>query len=297
MAATRTTKKAAARKPRKSTAAPKRIINRKPRARKATVSTSAAERQKGREARAKDRLAAQSKVGTEMKKLTRGGMSVQDAAKELGVPLAQARTALRKAKVNPKDRIVGTEAEVRKAVLKAKAEGASYPELRARTGLSGRTLRQYVEEAGGASTRKPRAKAGAKKPTARTRRSGAAKKAAATKAAPRARKAKPKAAAKEDAAPSGRTQGRRARRVKLTAFLEDSVWNLDSDNDEVSAGLTGHTIEVTRDFNGRSVKPTEHKVAEVVSITMHDREGRVIEFIDENHQTRFVSSREITSLK
>lgn len=299
VAAKTTRKKPAAKsRKRKSTAEPKRIINRKKQtARKGSANKRAAN-QAAREKAAKQQLAKDARDTQRAEKLKARDKSVKEIAEALKTTPARVRKLLRNASVNPKEKMVGTDAEVARQIKKARDAGDSWPSIRVRTGMSGAKIRKLYAEAGGTG---PKAKkTTAKKAT--TAKRGAAKKAAASKAKPKAaarskRTAKSKAAAKEDAAPTGRPKGRRARRAGLMKFLDEVVHDLDSDNDEVAEGLTNHTIEVTRDFNGRKVRPTEHKVVKVKSVVLHDTEGRVIEFVDENYQDRFVSSREITALK
>lgn len=305
MAPRKTTRRkpAAKSRKRKSTAEPKRIINRKKQtARKATGATREA-RLAAREKAAKQKLAKDSRDKDRAERMQGRGKSVKEIAETLDTTPARIRKLLREASVNPKDKMVGTDAEVAKQIVKARDAGDSWPSIRVRTGMSGAKIRKLYAEAGGKATGRAK-KAATAKPKA-TRKSGTARKAAARKTTARPKAAarskrtatKAKAAVKEDAAPTGRTQGRRARRAGLRTFLEDVVWNLDTDNDAVADGLTGKTIEVSRDFQGRKMRPSEHKVVSVTDIQMNDTEGRVIEYVDENHMSRFVSSREITALK
>lgn len=298
--ATKTTRRkpAAKSRKRKSTAEPKRIINRAKGTRKATAAGKA-KRVAAREQAAKKQLAADSRDTAKVERLLGKGKSVKEVAEATGLTPARVRKLSRNKTISPKDRIVGNDTEVAKQIVALRADGVSWPTIRARTGMSGAKIRQLAEASGGGAKPTKSKKTAAAKPT---RKSGAARKAAASKAKPQAaarskRTAKVEASTQEDAAPSGRPKGRRARRNELMTFLDEVVHDLDSDNDEVAEGLAGHTIEVTRDFNGRPIRPTEHVIAKVRSVELHDTEGRIIEFVDENHQTRFVSSREITSLK
>lgn len=295
---------------RKSTAEPKRIINRKKRtAKKATTARERKAQSK------KQKTTVTSALGNKVARLKKKGYSFPEAAAELGVTPREARQSFRMVNTSGASRIVGTEKEIAKRVKAARAEGVSWPDLRARTGLSGRALREMAGEVTpnkkkGAKKTSAK-KTSAKKTSARTRRSIEApedtaprkvrrsKKVAGAKASARTRRSKKTATAKkvkaEDA--SGIPKGRRARRVRLNEVLKELVWPLDTDNDEVKQAVEGHKIIVTRNFQGREVKPTEHTIVKVKSVTLHDTEGRVIEFIDENKQVRFVSSREITTLK
>jgi len=293
-------KPAAKSRRRKSTAEPKQIIKRKKQTARKATGVAREKAAAAREKAAKQKLAKDSRDKDRAERMKARGKSIKEIAEALSTPPARVRKLLREASVNPKDKIVGTDAEVAKQIVKLRDAGDSWPSIRVRTGMSGAKIRSLYAEAGGKAGPGRAKKAATAKPT---RKSGAARKAAASKAKPKAaarskRSApKAKAAVKEDAAPSGRTQGRRARRAALSTFLDDVVHNLDSDNDEVAEGLTGKTIEVSRDFNGRKMRATEHAVIQVKDIQLNDTEGRVIEFVDENHMSRFVSSREITALK
>lgn len=313
-AARRVTRKPiAAAKPtrRKSTAAPKRIIKRS----KTTARSARAAAKKKAAAAAPARAERGIKVATrnreqglELKKLLAGGKSLPDAAAALGISKGKARRLNMQLSVKGSDKIVGTDTEVGKAVVKAKDGGDSWPVLAAKTGKTVRALKSLYEQTSGNAPAGRAAKSTAKATTrrgravgkaARTAKATATKGGTAPKASARERRAKSsakKAAAKEAAAPSGRPKGRRARRMNNERVLE-LVHDLDTDNDEVSESLEGMTLEISRSISGRPMRPQYYKVRSVKEVKFNDREGRLIEFTDENMQQRFVSSREITALK
>jgi hypothetical protein len=323
-------KKATGTKRRKNTREPKRIINRKPR--KTRAKKTATKKQTRAPKVAPEKMEA---LGKKVARLVKRGMTVREAATELGVRPGDARFANRLAGTSSADKITGTPKAVAKKIRAAREAGVSWPDLRARTGLDGATLRQIagdvkkVKKGGGkATTRKATGTRtrGGKATTTRARKTratgkpGARKRVArepvspegtAPRKAGRAKRTKrTKTTAGDTKKNSGQLKGRRARRVneesrgkkrplkaRLKEILKEVVWNLDTDKDDVIEALTDRKIEVSRNFQGRQVRPTEHRIVSVTDVYLHDREGRVIEFIDDNKQTRFVSSREITALK
>lgn len=294
---TTSAKKTSVKKPvgrrRKSTAEPKRIIKRKAPASKKTTASD----RPSREDRVKEKLALQNEQMTRVKEFTDAGMKLEKAAAKVGVSLPLARRLLNKSTVKPGEKVVGTDREVGKAIAKLRKEGVPWPTIRARTGMSGAKIRSLYEQTTGESASQGRT--AKPKPTAkatRSKKTGTAKrKAKATARAPRTRKAK--AAASEDTGSSGMPKGRRAQRTFNAKLLSEVVWNLDTKVADLKAAIAGKMIEVSRSIEGRPLHPTEHAVVTVVKVQDHDREGRVISFIDENRQTRYVSTREITGLK
>lgn len=277
---------------RKSTAEPKRIINRKKRPVRKTAGArpKAADRAAAKEKSEVQTLAAENRAGAQVAALIKKGTPRREAVtsvmEKTGLPRARVRRGYDKTLVEPNERIVGSDATVAKKIVAAHKAGASIPQLRVRSGLSPAQIKQIIGEN---STDRPQKKTVAKK--------SAAKKPTAKKStarAKRSRKAAPASAETADA--SGRSQGRRGRRANLKKML-DEVWDLDTSAERITEILDGRTIEVTREFQTRKLRPTVHTVNSIKTVKLHDREGRVIEFADENHKSRFVSSREITALK
>lgn len=288
---------------RKSTAAPKRIINRK----KSAAKRGAAKKSTAskREGSAKKILERYNEEGARVVELIdKKGMAIGDAAKKLKMSKGKAIRLYARATVNPRQRVVGTDAEVGKAIVKMRdSEGLKWmPDIWARTGLRPAKAKALYKAAGGkgatsngagakkAGMKKATAKAARAKATASGRKSAAKAMADATQRAGRKRKAA------KGKAGGARPKGRKARREASKALLNEVIWNNDTSEKEVSEALTGRTIEVTREINGRSMKPLKHRIKSVKEVTVHDQHGRVIEFIDEDGQDRFVSAREITAL-
>jgi hypothetical protein len=208
--------------------------------------------------------------------------------------------------------ITGTDAKVGKQIVKLRDSGESWPKIRARTGLSGKRVRDLYEETSGkpdprargprtAKSKKSAAKGNGRR--RRTRETENGEKPAVKKTAARGRKkrtAKSKAAAKAGGRRSA--SGRRASRrnpMKLAnrKLLDEVIHDLDTKGKAVAEALNGRTIDVGRTIEGRPMKTTSHRVVKVKTVKKSDREGRVIGFIDENQQSRFVASREIVALR
>jgi hypothetical protein len=327
-------KKVAARKPRgkRVTARePKRIIRRKKvTSRKKVVASKRPAKKvvakKTRATKTVDKMAkAEANADKVVALVDTKGMSMADAAAKLGIAPALAKRLYLKATTNPTDRIVGTDKELGKkiAALRDK-ENVAWPKIRARSGLAPGKMRQLYEEATGKDWRdsgtrgadaprkgrpsgtKTTRKAAAKKTVGRAARpkKTAARKAGAKsngqpRAAGRATKAKRTAKVKATAAPSGQTKSGRLARIKaeMNEKLE-TLW--DSDQQDLATHkelLEGHTITVTRDVDGRKLKPTDHDVLTVKKVGISNREGKIFMFMDEARQTRTVGSREVTAIR
>lgn len=286
-------------KKRKSTAEPKSLIKHKKQG-KATAKKKATTK-KAEKSVKKDVAVSRIEKGNadadQLVKLVGKGMSIEEAAEEIGTGLRRAKRLYANATMKPSQKIVGTPKEVGKQIVQLHDEGVGWLELRVRTGMNPRQLREAYEAAGGKNVgrrgRPPKAK-DEKAPKGKKEK---AKAGGAPKKAARAKKSKKaKAAGPKEKSSSKRSEGRRTRRTRLREVLKEIVWNLDTEAEQVIEVLEGRHIEVSRSFQGRQIKPVVYEVHKVKDIQVHDQEGRLIEFVDQNMQTRFVSSREITAL-
>ena len=282
---------------RKSTAAPKRIINRK----KGTARKGTARKAKAAGAGGQKMLERYNQQGSQLAELVdKQGLSVSDAAAKMKISKGKATRLYARAKVKPSQRVVGTDAEVGKAIVKmVDQDGLKWtPDVWARTGLRPVKAKALYKAAGGKGTTGRAAANGTrKKSTAkRTAKGGAARRAKATAGRSKKTTATKKAATPKRAARAGRPKGRRAQREEARELLHDVIWPNDSKQADVVRALEGRTIEVSREINGHPMKPTDHKVVSVADIKMTDK-GRIVEYTDEKQQHRFVQVREITALK
>jgi len=192
-------KPAAKSRRRKSTAEPKQIIKRKKQTARKATGVAREKAAAAREKAAKQKLAKDSRDKDRAERMKARGKSIKEIAEALSTPPARVRKLLREASVNPKDKIVGTDAEVAKQIVKLRDAGDSWPSIRVRTGMSGAKIRSLYAEAGGKAGPGRAKKAATAKPT---RKSGAARKAAASKAKPKAaarsKRSAPKAKAADD---------------------------------------------------------------------------------------------------
>lgn len=334
MAATKTVarKKVTRKAPAKRTARkvtarePKRIINRKGTASKRTAAKKQATAKKQTATDAKvQRGANEQKQAEQVKKLVDNGTPIREAAEKVGISVSMAKRLNNKASVGANERIVGSDAEVGKkiAALRDK-EGVPWPIIRARTGMSPKQIRSLYEAATGKSWKESGtgqrgggSKTAAKKATTKTTakragRGGRAKSTAKpsgktaarskatgkTQAAPRGRRAKAKSSAQPAAQPAGRTKReRRAQQDVENKKVLEAIWNLDTDEAKIPALLEGKTITVEFNINGNHVKPREYTVVKVKDVGYSDRSGRAIHYLDENHQNRATSTREITAVR
>jgi len=273
-------KKTVKKKKRVSTREPKTIIKRKKVKGKGKVGRPKKTSAVKKEATAK--LADDSKFQADVKALMKKhGDDFDKIAKLLKAPRAKVKRAYLATQVKPGDRVVGTDAEVGKAIVKMRdTEGLTWPEIRVRAGVSGVKARELYAKAGGKGERPAKEKAPKKKLTKKEK----ADRLAAKKEA-RAKKA-------------GRPKGARARRDERKKLLVDVIWNLDvMDKKKIADVLEDRTISIAREINGHALRAVSFKVRAIKSVKPHDREGKLIEFVDTNHQTRFVAAREIAEIK
>jgi hypothetical protein len=280
-------------KKRVSTREPKTIIKRKP---AASRKPAAAKPKVDREAAAKAKLAEDHKLQTEVVALMKKGATIPEVAEKLDIPRARAKRLWLTGSVKATDRIVGTDAEVGKVIAKLRdVEGVPWPQIRARTGLGGAKIRHLYEEATNKSWKESGLKKEAK-PKAPAKRTAKAPVSKTERRTARAERVKKIGAKKTTSA--GRPKGPRARRERNKQLLTDVIWNLDvMDLESMKDALEERTIDISRTVNDRPMKPISHKVLKVKSVTPHDREGKVIEYVDEDQRVRFCAAKEITNLR
>jgi hypothetical protein len=295
-------------KKRVSTREPTRIIKRKkPSARKSTARAQRAKSVAKREDKVKAKLADDSALSAKAVAMSKRGKTPAEIAEKLGVSQAKVKRYVNASDVKPKDRIVGTPAEIGAKIVKLRdEEGVPWPTIRARTGLSGGAIRKLYEEASGYDWRdsgpiKEDAPAKKKATAKKAGRVKAGTKTDRTKKVRKVRKTRKSTSdalteandAKSKAKRAGRPKGPRARREEGAKLLRDVVWDSDSSVADLNKALSGKTITIERE----GLRSQEVKVEKVKDSKVSDRMGKVIEFTSDGVKTRFVATREIAAIK